>query len=382
MRVRVQAASLTVAAAMVVVGVFAAGGSSLAATSPYTLITVDSANSGFTPSGFDVEKGQEIGVQAEGTVTYCGDDPECTATPAGGSKYTCIRDFNAPDAQCAALIARIGDGRPFFVGPSASIKATADGPLEFGVQDFKFDDNSGSFTVRLHIPQGQIVGDVLDKRGSPVPGTTIEARGPGGETATTQTGIGGSYNLRLGKAGKYTVKAKSPDVRQIRPKQQTVTVKPNKSARANFTADSRCGDGGSGPPKPMSGVYSDNRVDLEAGISSLYYSCRTGKVAVVHRFRSCGGQPNEQYLTTTLTGTADPRAGGYSFDLGGTDFFQVHGEFPSRKSVSYTVTQDIGETAETCFQYARRFNFQWPGDLGKGQIEDLEDDFDAEFPVG
>jgi hypothetical protein len=52
--------------------------------------------------------------------------------------------FPAPDLPCWSLIARIGNGRPFEVGTSTLITATASGVLFLGINDDSVSGNSGS----------------------------------------------------------------------------------------------------------------------------------------------------------------------------------------------------------------------------------------------
>jgi len=51
-----------------------------------------------------------------------------------------------------ALIGRVEDLKPFFVGPYIEFVATKDGQLYFTVNDWECDDNSGAFELVITVP--------------------------------------------------------------------------------------------------------------------------------------------------------------------------------------------------------------------------------------
>jgi len=56
--------------------------------------------------------------------------------------------FNSP---VGALIARVGNGAPFAIGPNTPQPVTmpANGQLSLGVNDDQFADNSGTYSVTI-----------------------------------------------------------------------------------------------------------------------------------------------------------------------------------------------------------------------------------------
>ena len=101
----------------------------------------------WTNTGVTVPAGDELGITAGGSVTIGsgafgpGGDPACTpkATFPLGT-----------DAPCYSLLARIGNGAPFLVGPSVLITPGA-GALYLGINDDSFSGNAGSWTARIKL---------------------------------------------------------------------------------------------------------------------------------------------------------------------------------------------------------------------------------------
>lgn len=108
-------------------------------------VVVDSAER-WVDTGIDVRNGDTIAIQASGTVTLSTNRAD-TASPAGASR----RAEAAPlrDRPAGALIARIADGPPIFVGEARTITANTSGRLYLGVNDDHFADNRGQFTVSV-----------------------------------------------------------------------------------------------------------------------------------------------------------------------------------------------------------------------------------------
>lgn len=104
----------------------------------------------WTDVGVEVRAGDTITFDANGTIRMS-DNPQDEARPAGS-----VTGRRAPDAPilnqlAGALIARIGDYGPVFIGDRRSIVAPATGRLYLGVNDDHLPDNSGEFSVTVGI---------------------------------------------------------------------------------------------------------------------------------------------------------------------------------------------------------------------------------------
>ena len=99
-------------------------------------------------SGFTVEKGDTLVVNAEGSVQLS-DEGQDTATAAGSLVGRRAAGAPIPRELAGALIARIGNSAPFGVGDQIQIIAPAAGELYLGVNDDFLADNRGRFRVRI-----------------------------------------------------------------------------------------------------------------------------------------------------------------------------------------------------------------------------------------
>lgn len=106
------------------------------------------ASRAWTGTGVYVRRGEMIRVVANGTVQLSTDGRD-TADPGGS-----VSGRRAPSAPlrnrvAGALIARVGDSEPIFVGAAQSFRAPRDGEVFLGVNDDHFGDNRGEFRVRI-----------------------------------------------------------------------------------------------------------------------------------------------------------------------------------------------------------------------------------------
>lgn len=104
----------------------------------------------WTDTQFDVALGQELHIEASGTVTHH-PNPVLTAGPEGNPDPQ-LRQYNVPSLQNvdhSSLIGKIGNGQPFFVGKSVTFSAPAGGRLYLGVNDVGVNNNAGAFTAEI-----------------------------------------------------------------------------------------------------------------------------------------------------------------------------------------------------------------------------------------
>jgi hypothetical protein len=104
----------------------------------------------FIGTGVVLAKGESVLITATGTISYGSQNPACAGsriTPAGcGAETIC-----PVKGGCGALVGRLGNGTPFFVGTSKVVNRP--GALWLGINDLKgaFADNSGAFDVMLSV---------------------------------------------------------------------------------------------------------------------------------------------------------------------------------------------------------------------------------------
>lgn len=99
-------------------------------------------------SGIDVRAGQVIEVQANGNIRMS-DDTNDGANPSGSWSGRRAAGAPLPDKPAGALIARIGNSSPIFIGDNAEISAVTSGRLYFSVNDDHLLDNSGEYRVTV-----------------------------------------------------------------------------------------------------------------------------------------------------------------------------------------------------------------------------------------
>ena len=125
---------------------------------------VVSAAQVWTDTQYTIRHGQTLTITASGDIIACSPGPgDKHAVAEVGPEGTYLfpddavdREFPLPagsqgPAPCYGLIARIGDGDPFFVGRGRSFTADRSGPLQLGVNDYDVSDNAGQFLVDVDL---------------------------------------------------------------------------------------------------------------------------------------------------------------------------------------------------------------------------------------
>ena len=104
-------------------------------------------------TGVVVRQGERISFESSGQVRW-GSGQAQVAGPEGADIQTSERrNYPVPQWGVGALVARVGNSRPFAIGSSSeAIVMPADGELYLGVNDSGRSDNSGSFSVRITRP--------------------------------------------------------------------------------------------------------------------------------------------------------------------------------------------------------------------------------------
>jgi hypothetical protein len=111
------------------------------------LIRVD-ARDQWTDSGILVRAGDDLLFDSTGTIQLSSGDRD-VASPAGAYTGRTAPQAPIPSVPAGALVARIGNGRPFAVGDQRSIRAPGSGRLYLGINDDYLGDNSGEFRVNI-----------------------------------------------------------------------------------------------------------------------------------------------------------------------------------------------------------------------------------------
>jgi hypothetical protein len=107
-----------------------------------------SARAGWTDTGIDVRDGQRIYVEASGRVRW---GPGRQDGPEGEDNSPRNVNRPIPNRPGAALIGRIGNDAPFFIGADQdAIRLRGSGTLSLGVNDDVLDDNTGEFRVTVY----------------------------------------------------------------------------------------------------------------------------------------------------------------------------------------------------------------------------------------
>jgi hypothetical protein len=107
-----------------------------------------SARTAWTDVGVTVKSGQTIYFTADGEVRWGRDRRD---GPQGESNSPRNPGRPIPSRPAAALIGRVGDDAPFFIGADQGpIRVRSSGPLFLGINDDSLEDNSGAFKVTVY----------------------------------------------------------------------------------------------------------------------------------------------------------------------------------------------------------------------------------------
>jgi hypothetical protein len=105
------------------------------------------ARDAWTRTGIDVNRGQPLYFDARGEIRW---GPDRKDGPDGERNSPRNPNRPIPNRNAAALIGRIGNGDPFFIGgDKGELRARDSGPLYLGINDDVLQDNSGSFRVTI-----------------------------------------------------------------------------------------------------------------------------------------------------------------------------------------------------------------------------------------
>jgi hypothetical protein len=106
------------------------------------------ARTQWTDTGVNVRNGQTIFFEASGRVRWGSSRQD---GPEGENNSPRNPSRPIPARPAAALIGRVGDDAPFFIGSDTEgIRVRGSGPLVLGINDETLDDNSGSFRVTVY----------------------------------------------------------------------------------------------------------------------------------------------------------------------------------------------------------------------------------------
>jgi len=106
------------------------------------------ARTGWTDTGVNVRNGQMVYFEASGRVRWGRDRQD---GPEGENNSPRNPSRPIPGRPAAALIGRVGDDAPFFIGSDAEgVRVRGSGTLFLGINDETLDDNSGSFRVTVY----------------------------------------------------------------------------------------------------------------------------------------------------------------------------------------------------------------------------------------
>jgi hypothetical protein len=101
----------------------------------------------WTPTAVTVRAGEKVRFSATGDIHV---NQTTTSTVTGAAGTTPASSFPVRTAPAGTLIGRIGNGQPFVIGGAAQpLTMPESGPLFLGINDDRFDDNTGQFMVMI-----------------------------------------------------------------------------------------------------------------------------------------------------------------------------------------------------------------------------------------
>jgi len=175
-------------------------------------LSIPGSQSEWLDTGVILDGKNTFTIKATGTINYCGGQPQCDATPDGSVSGEAHCGGGPTDAGglCGALIVRIGGvgGSTMEVGSGFTFPKTTKGRLEIGIQDFKFDDNSGTFSVTIKSKKKEkfdLSGYVLGSTGTPFPRELVVVTNRN-KTGHAKTDSSGRFQFSNLSEGRYTVK--------------------------------------------------------------------------------------------------------------------------------------------------------------------------------
>ncbi len=113
------------------------------------MIVVQAAR-GWIDTGINVQRGDRISIEASGTVTLSNNGSDI-AEPAGSRNGRRAEAAPLRDDPAGALIARIDNGAPMFVGSRRTFATTDTGRLYLAVNDDFFQDNTGEYRATITV---------------------------------------------------------------------------------------------------------------------------------------------------------------------------------------------------------------------------------------
>jgi hypothetical protein len=134
----------------------AAGTTSTAASRPDVQISiVVPGTQPYTDTRIDVNAGDAIAIDASGTI-FAGQEPQYETGPDGLDRpdlnqFNVVTNTQSLGAGHGALLAKVGEGRPFVVGHHDEFTAGASGRLFLGINDTGLDNNSGHYSVQVSV---------------------------------------------------------------------------------------------------------------------------------------------------------------------------------------------------------------------------------------
>lgn len=116
-------------------------------------VVIVNARTRWTDTGIDIEVGDRVTIVADGHITLSGAaDGHDTAAAAGAANGRRAAQAPLPDVPAGAVIARIGNSAPFYVGDRHALaRATTRGRLYLSVNDDHLEDNHGQFRATVSV---------------------------------------------------------------------------------------------------------------------------------------------------------------------------------------------------------------------------------------